>query len=379
MTMSQRLWAERSATLEPMRFGHCRQAAELRTGTKASEADHRTARVGTVAGMRVHLVDGTYELFRQHFGSAGRQRDGAPDPGPYAATIGVLGSTLALIEDGATHIGVASDHVIESFRNDLWPGYKTSEGMPPELLAPDPGTRGRAGRDGGRHVGDGRVRGRRRARRGGRHRRRRCTGRTGAHRHSRQGPVSVRQRHPGRAVRPPQAGDHRRGRGDREVRRRTGVDPRLPRTRRRHGRRLPGPARMGRQERGRGARPVRPHRGHPAVGRRLGCARSRGAARSWPSRCATRSSWRCCSGGSPPSSSTSRWARSTTGGGPDRPLGSAPSPTGSARPNWPGEPSERASGLPATGLIDTRSDPAAGRSPPTEVTTRRSAAHERCR
>jgi 5'-3' exonuclease-like protein len=90
--------------------------------------------VGTVAGMRVHLVDGTYELFRQHFGSAGRQRDGAPDPGPYAATIGVLGSTLGLVEDGATHIGVASDHIIESFRNDLWPGYKTSEGMPPELL-----------------------------------------------------------------------------------------------------------------------------------------------------------------------------------------------------------------------------------------------------
>ena len=83
--------------------------------------------------MRVHLVDGTYELFRQHFGSAGRQRDGE-DPGPYAATIGVLGSTLGLVEDGATHVGVASDHIIESFRNDLWPGYKTSEGMPPELL-----------------------------------------------------------------------------------------------------------------------------------------------------------------------------------------------------------------------------------------------------
>jgi 5'-3' exonuclease len=88
----------------------------------------------TVAGMRVHLVDGTYELFRQHFGSARGQRDGAPDPAPYAATIGVLSSTLALIEDGATHVGVASDHIIESFRNDLWPGYKTSEGMPPELL-----------------------------------------------------------------------------------------------------------------------------------------------------------------------------------------------------------------------------------------------------
>jgi 5'-3' exonuclease len=80
--------------------------------------------------MRVHLVDGTYELFRQHFGNAGKHRE----PQPYAATIGVLSSTLGLLEDGATHVGVASDHVIESFRNDLWPGYKTSAGMPPELL-----------------------------------------------------------------------------------------------------------------------------------------------------------------------------------------------------------------------------------------------------
>ncbi|MGD9703044.1 MAG: 5'-3' exonuclease H3TH domain-containing protein [Acidimicrobiia bacterium] len=80
--------------------------------------------------MFVHLIDGTYELFRQHFGQAARH----DDPGPYAATVGVLASTLQLIGEGATHIGVASDHVIESFRNDLWPGYKTSEGMPPELL-----------------------------------------------------------------------------------------------------------------------------------------------------------------------------------------------------------------------------------------------------
>ena len=80
--------------------------------------------------MRVHLVDGTYELFRQHFGSANRHED----PGAYAATAGVLSSTLTLLADGATHVGVASDHVIESFRNDLWAGYKTSAGMPPELL-----------------------------------------------------------------------------------------------------------------------------------------------------------------------------------------------------------------------------------------------------
>jgi 5'-3' exonuclease len=76
--------------------------------------------------MRVHLIDGTYELFRHHFGR--------PDPGPNAATRGVLSMVLSLLEEGVTHLGVATDHVIESFRNDLWPGYKTSEGMPPELL-----------------------------------------------------------------------------------------------------------------------------------------------------------------------------------------------------------------------------------------------------
>jgi 5'-3' exonuclease len=80
--------------------------------------------------MKVHLVDGTYELFRQHFGSAARHGDS----GPYAAAAGVVASTLGLVADGATHVGVASDHVIESFRNELWPGYKTSEGMDPAIL-----------------------------------------------------------------------------------------------------------------------------------------------------------------------------------------------------------------------------------------------------
>jgi 5'-3' exonuclease len=80
--------------------------------------------------MRVHLVDGTYELFRQHFGSVSRHADS----GPYAAVAGVVASTLALVQDGATHIGVASDHTIESFRNGLWAGYKTSEGMDPDIL-----------------------------------------------------------------------------------------------------------------------------------------------------------------------------------------------------------------------------------------------------
>ena len=84
--------------------------------------------------MKVHLVDGTYELFRQHFGSANRRSEAGREVGEFDATIGVLTSTLQLIEDGATHVGVASDHTIESFRNELWDGYKTSEGMLPELL-----------------------------------------------------------------------------------------------------------------------------------------------------------------------------------------------------------------------------------------------------
>jgi len=80
--------------------------------------------------MRVHLVDGTYELFRQHFGMASRHSN----RGPFDAAAGVVGSTLALVEDGATHIAIASDHTIESFRNELYPGYKTSAGMEPEIL-----------------------------------------------------------------------------------------------------------------------------------------------------------------------------------------------------------------------------------------------------
>jgi 5'-3' exonuclease len=85
--------------------------------------------------MRVHLVDGTYELFRHHFAVPPHQD---PDGIEVAATRGVLGSVLTMLEEGATHVGVATDHVVESFRNDLWDGYKTSEGMDPELLAQFP-------------------------------------------------------------------------------------------------------------------------------------------------------------------------------------------------------------------------------------------------
>jgi 5'-3' exonuclease len=82
--------------------------------------------------LNVHLLDGTYELFR-HFYAMPRQTD--RDGHEVAAIIGVLGSVLGMLEGGATHVGVATDHVIESFRNDLWAGYKTSEGVEPDLLA----------------------------------------------------------------------------------------------------------------------------------------------------------------------------------------------------------------------------------------------------
>jgi 5'-3' exonuclease len=82
--------------------------------------------------MIVHLLDGTYELFRQFYGL--RRYKKGEDP-PFGAVIGVLHSVLQMIETGATHVGVATDHVIESFRNDLWSGYKTGEGIEPALLA----------------------------------------------------------------------------------------------------------------------------------------------------------------------------------------------------------------------------------------------------
>jgi 5'-3' exonuclease len=82
--------------------------------------------------LRVHLLDGTYELFR-HFYAMPRQVD--THGNEVAAIAGVLSSVLGMLEGGTTHLGVATDHVIESFRNDLWAGYKTSAGIEPELLA----------------------------------------------------------------------------------------------------------------------------------------------------------------------------------------------------------------------------------------------------
>jgi 5'-3' exonuclease len=79
-----------------------------------------------------HLIDGTYELFRHFYG---QRRFNQGKDKPYGAVAGVLHTVLELIETGATHLGVATDHVIESFRNDLWPGYKTGEGIERALLA----------------------------------------------------------------------------------------------------------------------------------------------------------------------------------------------------------------------------------------------------
>ena len=82
--------------------------------------------------MIVHLVDGTYELYR-HFYGLRRFNNG--EDAPFGAALGVLNTVLQMMESGATHVGVATDHVIESFRNDLWPGYKTGEGIDPALWA----------------------------------------------------------------------------------------------------------------------------------------------------------------------------------------------------------------------------------------------------
>lgn len=85
--------------------------------------------------MQVHLVDGTYELFRHYFAVPSVRDERGREVG---AVRGVVASMRSLADHGATHLGVATDHVVESFRNRLWPGYKTSEGVEPELLAQFP-------------------------------------------------------------------------------------------------------------------------------------------------------------------------------------------------------------------------------------------------
>src|SRR6202050_4462890 len=85
--------------------------------------------------MDVYLIDGTYELFRHFFAVPASADANGQEVG---AVRGVLNSVLSMIEGGATHLGVATDHVVESFRNELYAGYKTSEGVAPELLSQFP-------------------------------------------------------------------------------------------------------------------------------------------------------------------------------------------------------------------------------------------------
>src|SRR3989475_2308792 len=93
-----------------------------------SRAPYRIVRV-----VIVHLIDGTFELFRYFLSPAAAFDRSAPEE--LRAVRGVIGSVLGMLEGGATHLGVATDHVVESFRNQLWPGYKTGEGMDPLLYA----------------------------------------------------------------------------------------------------------------------------------------------------------------------------------------------------------------------------------------------------
>ena len=108
--------------------------------------------------MQVHLIDGTYELFR-HYYALPKVRDNTGQE--VAAVRGVLASLMGMLGSGVTHIGVATDHVIESFRNDLWPGYKTGEGVEPDLLAQFPLLEEALAAAWDRGLADGGVRGRR--------------------------------------------------------------------------------------------------------------------------------------------------------------------------------------------------------------------------
>ena len=215
-----------------------------------------------------------------------------------------LNTVLQMIEKGATHVGVATDHVIESFRNDLWPGYKTGEGIEPRALGAVPSARGGARRDGRRRVADGRARGRRRARVGGAPRR----AATSASRRSASG-------RPTRTSRSACVGDRvvqvdRRTRKIRDaegVREKFGVEPRahsrLPRARRRRADGYPGHSRHRRDDGGAAAQPTRPHRGLPA-------RRARARSASW--RCCSRSSRRCApTRRSSPTCDSLRWTGPT--------------------------------------------------------------------
>ena len=225
--------------------------------------------------MKLHLLDATYELFRAFFAMPSER---APDGREVGAIRGLIGSTLALLrEPGVTHVGAATDHVIESFRNQLFAGYKTGEGVPPELLAQFP-----LAEDALRALGvvvwpmvefeaDDALADRRGALRG--------SGRAGGDPVARQGSLPVRARHARGDARPPPRQDLRRRRGAGEVRRAAGVDPRSARPRRRHRGRHPRHSGLRDEDRGGGAAGVRNDRAAFPTTRRAGRVKLRGADR----------------------------------------------------------------------------------------------------
>ena len=139
----------------------------------------------------VHLIDGTYELFRHFYGF---RRSNLPPTSRWGRSPACSGRSCRCSQEGATHIGVATDHVIESFRNELWPGYKTGEGIDPALWAQFHPLEEALVAMGVDDVADGRARGRRRARIGRASRGAGRAGREGVHLDAGQGSRAVRRR-----------------------------------------------------------------------------------------------------------------------------------------------------------------------------------------
>src|SRR5215469_5181164 len=130
-------WEAASSRIFRLCFGEFARSAAGSSGHTRPPL-HDSARLSggsTKVFMDVHLIDGTYELFRHFFALPPHADEHGNEVG---AVCGVLNSVLALLREGATHIGVATDHVIESFRNELYSGYKTAEGVPEKLLAQFP-------------------------------------------------------------------------------------------------------------------------------------------------------------------------------------------------------------------------------------------------
>ena len=278
-------------------------------------ASRSPANGGILGPCRVHLVDATYELFRAHF--APRPPVLGRDGIPLSGVSGLVEQLLFLLrEEGATHVGCATDRVIESFRNDLFPGYKSSAGHATRAprAVPDRGGGRRSARD--RPLADGRVRGRRRDRGGGRAVRRGPASRADPRLHAGQGHGAAGRGQADRALGPAARVVLRRRRRPGEVGRR--ARRRSPTTSpwsAIHRTAIPGcPA--GAPSRRRRCWRVRHARGHPAPGMRLGGAGCRRHAGDRPGLQPARPTGtrRCCTAISPGCgrrTMASRSARST--------------------------------------------------------------------